>query len=156
MKNRLLILAVSAVTGCTTPHTMAAPDMMGPFNITLSRNLTDSRAKLEVTIKNVTRAPLCLKAEAVNPDSYEMDLWLRDSRGGEVRHREPGFLPEPMAGIVRIEPTESVSSHYDINGRFVISKTKSASKKLYAKAAFTFDDCKGSTPSRAVSDWQLI
>lgn len=139
------------IAGCATSYHELSLDPAGPFHIRFVHN--KSAQKVTIGIKNTSEAPLCVRAEALSSDSYEMDLWLRN-RGSAVKHRDPGFLLPPKEGTIRIAPNEVVFAEHHLAARFLLPPNLGAG--LQIKAALRYGTCNGPETQVAVSTWHPI
>jgi hypothetical protein len=142
---------------CATPD-VASPASPGDLTILLHRDASGAHPILVVTITNRSDKPVCLPAEVLqNPDSYEMDLRLRDRGRRPVRSHEPGFLIPPIRGSVRLEPGQTARGQYFLDSRFRLRAAGNPFPSgMSAQAAFPYDYCDDTSSLRAASAWQSI
>lgn len=153
-------LLVTALICAANPSSMAArsvpPDELA---ISLSRDVDDGRPILVVTITNLSARHMCLGAEVLrNPETWALDVELRDSRRRAIRRRsETGFLLPPLSGVVSIDPANSERAHYYLDFRFRLPSIRAwPRQRLSARVSFAYDHCGDSAPRRATSPWQPI
>lgn len=157
----LLLWAVALVAACKAGPEMSLdtqPSSEGNLSISLVRETMDARPVLAVTITNVSGNPICMLADALqNPNSGEMHLRLRDSRGRPLAFYPRGFVPPPLEGVVRIDQHASVTGRYYLDTRFRrINSDRPFPAGLSARASFLYDYCDNTWTLRAMSAWQAI
>jgi len=115
---RFLAAALLCVA-CATPDAIRR-SAEADFAISLSRDVSENRPVLVVTITNRSQSQLCIQKETLqNPRTHQMELHLYDARGRAVRPSGGGgFLPPPLEGNVRLEPGEVARAEYFLDRRF--------------------------------------
>lgn len=152
---------VALLTACTremdTPPANVPAGPAHDLSISLSRDLAEPWV-LVVTILSRSQNPICIRTDALrNPNSGQMHLELRDSRGRPLASRPSGFIPPPLEGLVRLEPGASTRGHYHLNLRFRrISSSRPFPAGLSAEASFLYDYCDNSWALQARSNWQTL
>jgi hypothetical protein len=152
-----LFLAALMTVACATVD-VAAPASAADLAISLHREVSGGHPVAVVTITNRSDKPVCLRAEILqNPDSYEMDLRLRDRGRRPVRFHEPGYVLPPIRGNVRLEPGQTARGQYFLDSRFRLRRAGNPFPPgMSAQAAFQYDYCDDTSSLRATSAWQSI
>lgn len=160
--NVLAGLSFLLVGGCTTSgaedRDYTEIEATEHLRLLLNRDFEDGRPMVRVTVTNLTTRPICIRADALqNPYSHEMDLRMRDAQGRIVRYRDPGFIPPPLTGVVRVEPHASSSGRTYLDARFNLAQGWSPFPAgLRLQAAVRFGYCDDTTSFWARSTWQPI
>jgi hypothetical protein len=107
---------------------------------------------------STAKRPICIRSEILrNPYAQEMELWLRDGKGHKLAFLDPGFIPPPLEGVVRVEPGQSESGHYFVRGRFKLPDGgMSIPTGATARVTFRYGYCDDSMALRAKTPWQRI
>lgn len=159
----LVLLSLLTFGGCAggiTGIVPVIPQNTGEADVAF--HLTSGTSHLEpvlrVILENRTGTALCVRAEALrNPRTQEMMLYLRDARGREVRWRDPGFIPAPIEGTVRIEPGRTAAGEYYLRARFLrLGNAPAIPSGWSARAAVRYGECDDASAHWAMSGWQGI
>jgi hypothetical protein len=150
-------LGAVGTTACAGSYAMPAV-ATADFVLALTRTSNEGRPVLVVTMTNRSQADVCIRAELLkNPNTYEMDIRLRDGNGSSVKFKDVGFLREPIMDPVRITPGLSVQGHYYLDARFNLpGDGKRLPNGASARVALHYDGCDGSLSQQATSAWQRI
>lgn len=152
-------IALSACAGsineAPTPRAGNVPEELA---VTLSRGVVENRPVIVVSISNRSSIPACIRAETLqNPYSYEMELWLRDSRSRPFGYHQEGFIPPTIPGTVRVDPGSTAQGRYFLDSRFKrIGPERPLPSALFAKASFRYSHCDNVWSMRATTHWQPI
>ena len=124
----------------------------------LARGTSEFGPILQVTIQNQTTSALCLRADALrNSRTQEMLIYLREAGSRELQWQNPGLIPPPLEGAIRIEPGASAQGRYSLRGRFPGSDAwESLPQGWQARVAVSYGRCDDATAQWAASDWQPI
>jgi hypothetical protein len=150
-----LLLFTSAACAATGPEfTTATSDM----TIMISRDEASAQPAVFVNIINKSKVPICISLDALqNPYSYEMHLKMRTSSGRPVRYNDPGYIPEPVTGIVRLEPGSSAKGRAYIYPRFKLrNRGRPIPLGMMIQASFPYNHCDIPLRIQANSSWQPI
>lgn len=162
MRTAALFMTLSAAgcAGGVTGMVPVVPQNTGESSLAfhLTPGISQSGPILRVTVENRTGDTLCVRAEALrNPLTQEMMLYLRDMRGRELQWRDPGFIPPPIEGVVRIGPGNTATGEYYLRGRFVQRHGSDEIRQGWsARAAVRYGQCDNATSHWAMSSWQRI
>jgi hypothetical protein len=140
-------LAPVVAGGCATA---ADPQRTGSheFAFAISQGRADGSPVLLVTITNRSQRPVCIAAEALqNPFTYEMDVEARDLRGRHLTYSNPGYILEPLRGVVRLNPGTSSRGYYHLS-RFRAVTDRRLPRGTSVRVAFRYGDCSRSSACR--------
>jgi hypothetical protein len=132
--------------------------MTSEITISLSRAGANNKPNLVVRIANNSFDHICIWRDAIqNPYSYEMDLKMRDARKRAVEYNEPGYIDEPLEGVVRLEPGGTAEGRFYIHPRFKLRNPgKTFPHGMSVRASFSYHRCNDRKEFRATSSWQPI
>jgi hypothetical protein len=159
----VLSLLVLTLAGCTSARPGVVPVVPqdtgeSALAFRLARGTSEFGPVLRVTVANRTQRAVCVRAEALrNPRTQEMLLYLRNAHGRELRWQNPGIIPPPMEGIVRIEAGSSAEGSYYLRGRFMLPDDwEPLPHGWHARAAVRYGPCENATSHWAASAWQPL
>lgn len=126
--------------------------------VAITRDQASAQPAIILIIVNTLRFPICIRVDALrNPYSYEMNLKMRNVNGRNVQYNDPGYIADPLEGIERLEPGESVQGRTYLYPRFKLKdKGRSFPAGMFVQASFYYNHCDVPLRLQARSSWQSI
>jgi hypothetical protein len=154
---RALPVLAAALVACTTAANVRTA-ITDEIAVSLSRDSASAKPTLLVRVTNHSPHQICIWRDAIqNPYSYEMNLKMRDGKGRAVRYNEPGYIDEPLEGVVRLEPGAEVEGRFYIHPRFKLqNQGRPFPRGMSIRVSFSYHHCNEPTELRATSSWQRI
>ena len=152
----LLALAIT-LAACTTAAT-APSAVASEIAISLSRDWTNEKPTLLVRVTNNAPYQICIWRDAIqNPYSYEMELKMHDVHGRAIGYNEPGYIDEPLEGVIQLEPGATAAGRFYLHPRFRLrNQGKPFPQGVSVRASFSYHRCNEHNELRATSSWQPI
>ena len=133
------------------------PVAMDHLQISQRRDVLANRPVLIVELTNRSQTAICIRVDALEPDSGEMIVRMRDSNGRSVRYQPPGLMTPPLEGTFRLEPGASVRRPYYLDIRFILqNRGVPFPEGMRAQSSVRYGICDDVWSLRATSAWQPI
>ena len=140
------------LAGCATKRAVTTP-RGADLDLSLQRASEGNRTVMVVTFQNRSDRAGCIRAEAIrNPYSSEIGFEVLDLSGLPLPVADPGYIPEPLPGSIRLEPAMIVEGRYYLGARFERIRRRPLPAGWKVRASVHYGYCEDTGSLLGVSD----
>lgn len=120
-------------------------------------NVTKDKRVVQVSIENNGAEVICLTRDSIqNPNSFEMQIYVRDKSHRILDQYDFGFVVPPLEGEIRLEVGQSIEAKYNLDTRVAPALDNSFFRKNGPLELLTIFDtrlCSDRTYESSTSGW---